>query len=137
MFSAQALSFTTEGVVHQWTETKYGTCRRYEDVELCSGPIFDNVCGYQCPIGSTCKLFPEQGASRCCRTERRCVEQDVWTCTHFDGQCSGTWTFWNPYRERCVIVDGVSQCTTGYNQFPWIIKCSNGHQEQNNAFCMW
>lgn len=141
----QVSALYTEGVKNQWPSDHEGACQEWALKPQCSGPIWpgeengwdpcENVCAQQ---GKECVPDPAYGAVKCCSDEWVCVRRTRWSCTHYDGWCStNSWRPWW-YAPQRVFVEGVGeQWTTGTNQFPWIVTCTNGETSKGNGFCWW
>jgi hypothetical protein len=82
----------------------------------------------ECTAGRTSSRDPIQ-YGQTCKTYQQ--------CTHFDGPCTGS-PFLDPARVHtsCITAAGVTQCTTGWNQFPSIRACADGSVMQSNNFCL-
>lgn len=112
--------------------------------EECIGYRSQTVCGVPYPNMSTCISAcsggfcqPHQGAYACCRQQEVCT--GTTTCTHYDGDCTGTKLFfWQPAPTRCVTgQSGMSRCVSGWNQYPWVRECGNGSRTSGVGFCLW
>jgi hypothetical protein len=64
-----------------------------------------------------------------CRTE---------TFTAFDGPCTGS-PFFDParYHTQCISGAGVTQCCSGWHEYPWIFASGDGIVKQGCTFCLW
>lgn len=143
----QVSALYTEGVVNQWPSHHTGECVEWREPQGCSGPIpphsggsSDPCSGYCTNPFKVCVASPTHpGMMACCDTRRECVRWAAWTCTHYDGACS--WKPWWPtwyYVNQRIFVDGVGeQWTTGTQQFPWAVVCTNGEKSKGNGYCWW
>jgi hypothetical protein len=114
-----------------WTSTE---CARYAPITSCGVP-YPNLADCIATCSSSCNPVP--GGYACCSTSQVCVSTT--TCTHYDGDCTGTKLFfWQPPPTRCVTsASGLTKCAGGWNQYPWILQCANGSQSSGVGFCLW
>jgi hypothetical protein len=108
---------------HVWIDDSQ--CTRV--VKSCGGS-FASISDCQ---ASGCPICASTGVGIVC-CHGVCVERK--TCTHFDGQCTGTHLWlWETPPMRCI----QGQCCGGWNQFPWVVQCDDGSTSMGCGFCLW
>jgi hypothetical protein len=86
-----------------------------------------------------CDRFHPEPPPKCIQSHCELSEY----CIYATGDCSGTQLFWWQRwpHQQCIAMEGAQQCTSGWNQYPWITKCWIGKRPgtitQGVGFCLW